>query len=100
MAPQTVSNFVGAVEAGAYSGTMFNKVLPGQFVAAGRCGKEEAGQCANPARAPCALHVVPGRRWGQADSQSRGLGAAAVQWQGTSHLFGCRLPSNTGPLVL
>lgn len=36
VAPQTVANFVRTVAEGAYTGTQFSKVLPGQYVLAGR----------------------------------------------------------------
>ncbi|CAK0786188.1 hypothetical protein CVIRNUC_009401 [Coccomyxa viridis] len=46
--PTTVSNFVKLAKGGAYTGTIFSKVLPGKFVQAGRQGSSRLGEVRPP----------------------------------------------------
>lgn len=43
-APNTVSNFIDLLNEGAYSGTTFNKILPGRYVQAGKQGSKRYGR--------------------------------------------------------
>eukprot|EP00884_Botryococcus_braunii_P009119 jgi/Botrbrau1/18208/Bobra.53_1s0067.1 len=45
-APATVRNFKKIVESGGYNGTIFSKVLPGEYIMAGRQGSKRMGEVA------------------------------------------------------
>lgn len=46
--PITVSNFLETVKAGAYTGTTFSRLLPGQYIQAGRQGSRRMGEVLAP----------------------------------------------------
>ncbi|CAL5226930.1 g9808 [Coccomyxa viridis] len=46
--PTTVANFVKLVRDGAYKGTVFSKVLPGEYIEAGRQGSPRLGEVKPP----------------------------------------------------
>ena len=43
LVPQTVANFLKAVKAGIYTGTLWSKVLPGEYIQAGQQGSRRTG---------------------------------------------------------
>lgn len=43
LVPQTVSNFCSAVKSGLYTGTLWSKVLPGEYIQAGQQGSKRTG---------------------------------------------------------
>lgn len=43
LVPQTVANFCKAVESGLYTGTLWSKVLPGEYIQAGQQGSRRTG---------------------------------------------------------
>ncbi|KAL3157549.1 hypothetical protein ABBQ32_012004 [Trebouxia sp. C0010 RCD-2024] len=43
LVPQTVSNFCSAVKSGLYTGTLWSKVLPGEYIQAGQQGSRRTG---------------------------------------------------------
>ncbi|BDA49114.1 probable peptidyl-prolyl cis-trans isomerase B [Coccomyxa sp. Obi] len=50
--PQTVSNFLALIKSGAYSGTTFSRVIPGEYVQAGRQGSPRMGLVQPPTDLP------------------------------------------------
>eukprot|EP00210_Caulerpa_lentillifera_P000032 g31.t1 len=48
LVPITVDNFIKTVDAGAYNGTVFNKVRPGEYVSAGKQGTARNGEVEAP----------------------------------------------------
>ena len=43
LVPQTVANFCKAIESGLYTGTLWSKVLPGEYIQAGQQGSRRTG---------------------------------------------------------
>ncbi len=43
LVPQTVANFSSAIKAGIYTGTLWSKVLPGEYMQAGQQGSKRTG---------------------------------------------------------
>lgn len=43
LVPQTVANFSSAIKAGIYTGTLWSKVLPGEYIQAGQQGSKRTG---------------------------------------------------------
>ena len=43
LVPQTVSNFCSAIKSGLYTGTLWSKVLPGEYIQAGQQGSRRTG---------------------------------------------------------
>lgn len=50
--PRTVENFLTLVQSGAYNSTMFSKVLPGEYVVAGKQGSPRMGEVSMNVRLP------------------------------------------------
>mmetsp|Transcript_10478 Transcript_10478/g.29805 ORF Transcript_10478/g.29805 Transcript_10478/m.29805 type:complete len:313 (-) Transcript_10478:290-1228(-) len=48
LVPVTVANFVKVVESGGYNGTLFHKILPGEYMQAGKQGPTRLGGVAVP----------------------------------------------------
>lgn len=46
--PITVSNFIQTIEAGAYNETIFNRIISGEFLAAGKQGSRRLGEVEAP----------------------------------------------------
>ena len=63
LVPKTVSNFVKTVESGAYVGTIFHKILPGQYIHAGKQGIRRFGDVEAPPGLESNPEVASARVW-------------------------------------
>jgi peptidyl-prolyl cis-trans isomerase B (cyclophilin B) len=61
VAPVTVQNLVAAVQAGAFNGTAFSKISPGEFIQLGKQGSRRLGDVEPPAGEVFIFSTAAGR---------------------------------------